>query len=141
MPCQAGAGCSGDPGDCLERGLVADAVGGQAQARAEHFFYPFLDRPLASGAAAQIGSGRGRFDGVEVTHGYLAGSRLDEALGFGWCAYFPQLANPHFTAIASTSMRNSGRASRAAPISVSAGLWSPNSSTLACSMTGRYSDL
>jgi hypothetical protein len=28
-------------------------------------------------------------------------------------------------------MRNSGRASRATPMSVSAGLWSPNSSTLA----------
>src|SRR5262249_51627305 len=47
----------------------------------------------------------------------------------------------HFTAIASTSMRNSGRASRATPRSVSAGLWSPNSSILACSMTGRYSGL
>ena len=53
----------------------------------------------------------------------------------------PHLTSPHFTAIASTSIRNSGRASRATPMSVSAGLWSPNSSSLACSMTGKYSDL
>lgn len=70
-------------------------------------------------------------DGVGVTDGSLAGSRLDEALAFGWPACFPQLADPHFTAIASASMRNSGRASRATPMSVSAGLWCPNSSTLA----------
>lgn len=48
------------------------------------------------------GSGRNRFDELGATHGSLAGSRLDEALAFGWCACFPQLANPHFTAIAST---------------------------------------
>ena len=40
----------------------------------------------------------------------LAGLRLDEAVAFGWCAFFRRLAGPHFTAIASSSMRYSGRA-------------------------------
>lgn len=41
-------------------------------------------------AVARIGgSGRDRCDGLGVMHGSLAGWRLGEALGFGWCAYFP----------------------------------------------------
>jgi hypothetical protein len=43
-------------------------------------------------------------------------------VAFARQAGIPQLTNPHVTAIASTSMRNSGRASRATPISVSAGI-------------------
>ena len=51
-------------------------------------------------SATQIGgSGHDRFDGLGVTRGSLARSRLDEAPAFGWCPFFRQLANPHFTAI------------------------------------------
>ena len=56
--CQADAECSGDPGDCLKGGMVAEAVGEPAEAMQAAATSAVA--PLASGAAAQIGSGRGR---------------------------------------------------------------------------------
>ena len=93
VPCQAGAGCSGDPGDCLERGLVADAAGepgaggchvGSGPASTRRTLLLALPAQAASKWRCRADRLRTRqVDEVGVTHCSLAGSRLDEALAFG----------------------------------------------------------
>jgi hypothetical protein len=73
---------------------------------------PWMTLNAVTGTSATAGSriqitqfgmtSSGHFNTLAVARVRQAGSRLGEALGFGWCACFPQLADPHFTAIAST---------------------------------------